>query len=83
MKLQHYNLQKDDPNHRWQLPEDFTVSHVDAQGELVVAGVYIRLFIANAGTFVKKLSFFSVLYIYVCFLLTLFQHGCYVDRNSF
>lgn len=46
--------QKANPDHRFTLPEDFTVVFSDAGGEMVVGGVFLRLFIANPGWVLRK-----------------------------
>ena len=46
--------QKADPNHRFTLAEEFAVVFADAAGEIVVGGVFLRLFIANPGWILRK-----------------------------
>ena len=41
--------QKADPNLSWNLSEDFRLSVEDVAGEVVVAGVYLRIFVTNPG----------------------------------
>lgn len=50
----HFKLQKDNPDVRWNLPDDFTVVYSDVQGELVIGGVFLRLFISNPGWVLRK-----------------------------
>ena len=38
----------------WNLPEEFTVVYNEVAGELVVGGVFLRLFIANPGWVLRK-----------------------------
>ena len=41
--------QKVDPNLSWSIGEDFQLSMGDVAGEVVVAGVYLRIFVTNPG----------------------------------
>ena len=50
----HYLLQRDDPDVRWNLPEDFSVAYTDVQGEMTIGGVFLRLYIANPGWVLRK-----------------------------
>ncbi|KAJ8321004.1 hypothetical protein KUTeg_002591 [Tegillarca granosa] len=45
----HYRAQREDPDTRWSLGEDFAVVYTDVQGELTIGGVFLRLFISNPG----------------------------------
>ncbi|KAL3854398.1 hypothetical protein ACJMK2_013668 [Sinanodonta woodiana] len=54
MKDKHYKAQRQNPDARWSLSEDFSVIYGDVQGELVVGGVFLRLFISNPGWVLRK-----------------------------
>ncbi|XP_053386463.1 dnaJ homolog subfamily C member 13-like isoform X2 [Mercenaria mercenaria] len=54
MKDQHYRAQRDNPDIKWNLPEEFNVVYNEVAGELVVGGVFLRLFIANPGWVLRK-----------------------------
>ncbi len=56
-----FREQRDHPDARWSLSDDFSVVHSDAgAGELVVAGVFLRLFIASPGWVLRKPRDFMV-----------------------
>jgi len=46
--------QKVDPNLSWNLSEDFQLSVQDVAGEVVVAGVYLRIFVTNPGWVLRR-----------------------------
>eukprot|EP00731_Ephydatia_muelleri_P020259 Em0012g1084a len=48
-----FTSQKDDPTVQWKLPEDFEVVYTQVEGEIVVGGVFLRLFI-NQPTWVLR-----------------------------
>ena len=52
--------QRDNPDARWALAEDFSVMYTDVQGELVVGGVFLRLFISSPGWVLRKPKEFMV-----------------------
>ena len=52
--------QKDNPDARWSVPDDFNVVFTDAVGELTVGGVFLRLYIANPGWVLRKPKEFIV-----------------------
>ncbi|XP_056011194.1 dnaJ homolog subfamily C member 13-like isoform X2 [Ostrea edulis] len=54
LKDSHYKAQKDNPDTRWGLNEDFNVVYSDVEGELTIGGVFLRLFIANPGWVLRK-----------------------------
>ncbi|GAB1606314.1 dnaJ homolog subfamily C member 13-like isoform X2 [Argonauta hians] len=54
LKAQHYRSQRDNPDTRWSLPDDFSMVYSDVQGELAIGGVFLRLFIANPGWVLRK-----------------------------
>jgi len=49
-----YEVQKSQPDLAWSLPESFHLSLEDVSGEIVVSGVYLRLFVANPGWVLRK-----------------------------
>ena len=57
-----YLNQRDSPTAKWTIPDDFSVGAGDeaTQGELVVGGVFLRLFIANPGWVLRKPKEFMV-----------------------
>ncbi|XP_064598102.1 dnaJ homolog subfamily C member 13-like isoform X2 [Liolophura sinensis] len=73
LKDKHFKLQKDNPDVRWNLPEDFNVVYSDVQGELVVGGVFLRLFISNPGWVLRKPKEF---------LTELFEKWAQLTNNS-
>ncbi|XP_059584765.1 dnaJ homolog subfamily C member 13 isoform X1 [Alligator mississippiensis] len=54
MMLQHFKLQRDNPDTNWKLPEDFAVVYGEAEGELSVGGVFLRIFIAQPAWVLRK-----------------------------
>ncbi|XP_013923459.1 PREDICTED: dnaJ homolog subfamily C member 13 [Thamnophis sirtalis] len=54
MMLEHFKLQKDNPDINWKLPEDFAVIYGEAEGELSVGGVFLRIFIAQPAWVLRK-----------------------------
>lgn len=48
-----FNIQKDNPNAEWAVPDD-KVLIASGPNEVVVAGVYLRLFVANPGWAVRR-----------------------------
>ncbi|WAR09956.1 DJC13-like protein [Mya arenaria] len=50
----HYKAQRDNPDLKWNLPEEFNVVYNEVAGELVVGGVFLRLFISNPGWVLRK-----------------------------
>eukprot|EP00795_Rhopilema_esculentum_P013369 gene13369-4225_t len=60
MKDNHYIAQKDDPYVTWKLPDDFSITYDDVEGELVVGGVFLRLFIAQPNWVLRKPKDFMV-----------------------
>jgi len=49
-----YQKQKTEPNTPWNLGEDFQLSVEDVAGEVVVAGVYLRIFVTNPGWVLRR-----------------------------
>ena len=49
-----FQQQQSQPDLAWTLPEAFHLSLEDVSGEIVVSGVYLRLFVANPGWVLRK-----------------------------
>lgn len=50
-----YQTQMENPiGSTWKLPEDFELSNIAASGEVVVAGVYLRLFVENPSWVLRR-----------------------------
>jgi len=49
-----HTTQLDNPAARWILSEGFSVVYADIEGEMVVGGVFLRLFVANPGWVLRK-----------------------------
>merc|ERR1719228_1529243 len=49
-----FQSQKQNPESLWSIPENFQLSLEDVSGEVVVSGVYLRLFVANPGWVLRK-----------------------------
>ena len=49
-----HKSQLDNPSARWLLSEGFSVVYADIEGEMVVGGVFLRLFVANPGWVLRK-----------------------------
>ncbi|XP_033101582.1 dnaJ homolog subfamily C member 13-like isoform X2 [Anneissia japonica] len=60
MKNDHFNAQKDNPDATWKLPEEFAVVYTDVEGELTIAGVFLRLFISQPSWVLRKPREFMV-----------------------
>ncbi|XP_074170185.1 dnaJ homolog subfamily C member 13 [Rhinolophus sinicus] len=54
MMLEHFKNQRDNPDVNWKLPEDFTVVFGEAEGEVAVGGVFLRIFIAQPTWVLRK-----------------------------
>ncbi|OCT75945.1 dnaJ homolog subfamily C member 13 isoform X1 [Xenopus laevis] len=54
MMLEHFKQQIENPDANWKLPDDFTVAFGEAQGELLVGGVFLRIFIAQPAWVLRK-----------------------------
>ncbi|KAK2561616.1 DnaJ-like protein subfamily C member 13 [Acropora cervicornis] len=54
LKDKHYEAQKDSPDIQWKLPEDFEIMFDDTVGELIVGGIYLRLFIQQPAWVLRK-----------------------------
>lgn len=54
MKDVHYTAQRDNPDVRWNIPEDFNLMQTNIAGEITVGGVFLRLYIANPGWVLRK-----------------------------
>jgi len=47
-------MQLDNPSARWILSEGFSVVYADIEGEMILGGVFLRLFVANPGWVLRK-----------------------------
>jgi DnaJ homolog subfamily C member 13 len=56
----HYNAQRENPSVKWSLSESFAVVYSNIEGELIIGGVFLRLFIANPGWVLRKPKEFIV-----------------------
>ncbi|XP_055340824.1 dnaJ homolog subfamily C member 13-like [Paramacrobiotus metropolitanus] len=54
LKERFYEMQARDPNVYWNLPPDYDTIYSNVQGEIVVGGVFLRLFVANPGWILRK-----------------------------
>ena len=50
----HFQQQRENTEAKWSFREDYEVVYTNVQGELVVGGVFLRLFIANPGWVLRK-----------------------------
>ena len=50
----HYQAQRQNPDLNWSVGDDFHLSLEDVSGEVMVAGVYLRLFVTNPGWVLRK-----------------------------
>lgn len=60
LKDRHYQEQKDNPDIQWKLPDNFEVMFDEAAGELIVGGIYLRLFIQQPAWVLRKPKEFLV-----------------------
>ena len=49
-----FQSQKQSSETLWSVPENFQLSLEDVSGEVVVSGVYLRLFVANPGWVLRR-----------------------------
>ncbi|OQV17813.1 DnaJ-like protein subfamily C member 13 [Hypsibius exemplaris] len=54
LKDQFYTTQRNDHSAIWSLPQDYNTIYSNVQGEIVVGGVFLRLFVANPGWVLRK-----------------------------
>ncbi|XP_069681979.1 dnaJ homolog subfamily C member 13 isoform X2 [Periplaneta americana] len=54
LREEHYVAQKQNPQVSWRIPDDTMIAAPTSPGELVVGGVYLRLFVANPGWVLRK-----------------------------
>ncbi|KAF3827137.1 hypothetical protein GH733_002623 [Mirounga leonina] len=54
MMREHFKNQRDNPDVNWKLPDDFAVVFGEAEGELAVGGVFLRIFIAQPAWVLRK-----------------------------
>ncbi|XP_064489524.1 dnaJ homolog subfamily C member 13-like [Ornithodoros turicata] len=70
MSKEQYELQKTNPDATWKLPPDFNMNEMD-NSELVIGGVYIRLFVQNpAWSLRRPQDFLSECLYNICSLMT-------------
>nr|CAD7257437.1 unnamed protein product [Timema shepardi] len=54
LREEHYTAQRQNPQMIWRPPDDNVLAKCGAPGELVVGGVYLRLFVANPGWVLRR-----------------------------
>lgn len=54
MKAELFECHMREPTATWRMPERFCVPYESVEGELVVGGVFLRLFVANPGWVVRR-----------------------------
>ena len=54
LRTEFYTIQKDDPTAAWNLPLDFAVVYTEIEGQLVVGGVILKLFIAQPNWVLRR-----------------------------
>ncbi|XP_013794496.1 LOW QUALITY PROTEIN: dnaJ homolog subfamily C member 13-like [Limulus polyphemus] len=54
MAEEHYKIQKDNPTTVWKVPEEFSLCSQELHGEVIISGVYLRLFIQNPGWVLRR-----------------------------
>lgn len=54
LRKSHFQQQRENTEAKWSLREDYSVVYSDVQGEVVVGGVFLRLFIANPGWVLRR-----------------------------
>ena len=52
--FRHYKIQQANPSALWKLPTGFSVVYANLQNEVVVSGVFLRLFIANPAWVLRR-----------------------------
>lgn len=52
--IRHYKLQQQNPHAIWKLPDSNVLNHAANPSEVVVGGVYLRLFISNPSWTLRK-----------------------------
>ncbi|XP_062518532.1 LOW QUALITY PROTEIN: dnaJ homolog subfamily C member 13-like [Corticium candelabrum] len=60
MKLSHYEAQKDNPDTLWKLPHDFLVVYADVEGQIIIGGVILKLFIQQPSWALRRPKEFVV-----------------------
>jgi DnaJ family protein C protein 13 len=60
MKLSHYEAQKDNPDTLWKLPHDFLVVYTDVEGQIIIGGVILKLFIQQPSWALRRPKEFVV-----------------------
>lgn len=69
LREEHYLAQKRNHQTSWHLPEDTSINSYAPPGELVVAGVYLRLFVDNPGWVLRKPKEFLAELMDTCLML--------------
>ncbi|XP_005092836.1 dnaJ homolog subfamily C member 13 isoform X2 [Aplysia californica] len=54
LRAKHFQAQREDANVKWSMKEDFEIVYSDVQGEVVVGGVFLRLFISNPAWVLRR-----------------------------
>nr|KAG5714877.1 hypothetical protein BaRGS_000365 [Batillaria attramentaria] len=54
LRKSHFQQQKENTEAKWGLREDYAVVYSDVQGEVVIGGVFLRLFISNPGWVLRR-----------------------------
>ena len=54
LRQSHFQLQRESTDAKWSFREDFEVVYTNVQGELVIGGVFLRLFITNPGWVLRR-----------------------------
>ncbi|KAL8571849.1 DnaJ subfamily C member 13 [Nucella lapillus] len=54
LRKSHFQLQREDTESKWSFKEDSEVVYEEVQGELVIGGVFLRLFITNPGWVLRR-----------------------------
>ncbi|GAB6018577.1 DnaJ sub C member 13 [Chamberlinius hualienensis] len=54
LKNDHYRRQQSNPSTLWKLPDGFAVVYANVENEIVVGGVFLRLFVANPGWVLRR-----------------------------
>lgn len=52
--FRHYKIQQQNPHAIWKLPDSNVVNNTANPSEVIVGGVYLRLFISNPGWTLRK-----------------------------
>ncbi|KAJ9591559.1 hypothetical protein L9F63_001913 [Diploptera punctata] len=69
LREEHFVMQKHNPQVNWKVPDDTSLAVTASPGELVVGGVYLRLFVANPGWVLRKPKEFLAELMDTCLML--------------